>query len=70
MVADVENSRIAMDPSSYIYQPMIPDLNEEDENEFEAVEAEILKRALKNSKFLLPRIDHRDFKAESQANSS
>ena len=39
-----------MDPGLYTYEPIIPELKEEDENEFEAIEEEILKRAMKNSR--------------------
>lgn len=52
MTADIENARIAMDTGVYTYEPMLPEMNEEEEKEFEAVEEEVLKRALKNSNFL------------------
>jgi hypothetical protein len=50
MTADVGYSRIAMDVNDYTRVPIMPEIGQEEELEFEAYEQTILKRALKNSR--------------------
>lgn len=50
MTADIEQTRISMDVGAYTRKPIMPDLDQEEEHEFEAIEQQILKRAMKNSR--------------------
>ena len=43
-----------MEVDSLIYQPVMPTFDEAEEVEFEAIESEILKKALKSSRQILP----------------
>lgn len=49
MTADIEKSRISMDVGEYTRRPIMPEIGDEEDEEFEAIEHQILKRALKSS---------------------
>ena len=51
MTADIEQSRISMDVGEYTRRPIMPEIGDEEDEEFEAIEHQILKRALKSSSF-------------------